>query len=319
MSRTFTAPSNGVTLFDSAHNIRPQAIERASLLDSYESGTNAHPHTTLVFDLVDSIRDIQVKRLHDDVLSRLSFAADGYIQGALSRLLASYYKHSKADEGAPTFETYDHFLRHVESTMASEQALYEAGMDVTPEIERILTLANLRNELHCITASQLRDPLSFIAPSMDDVLMNPRMRSLTAQAEAGLIAICEDDTDDVELRAEMLAQYKMDDQSERANQFRMDKIKAKSLVMLWNCVSSAQGDVDREVISEDDAFFTLDARTQLGLLNCMMRAVVETRRRAVIDNRLSVLEKAALRVEAKALIASLTIALTHHSFTDIDS
>lgn len=301
-------------LYVSDTHDRQTAIERAMQHAGYV-GTNDEPVTSFHFDLVDFVRDIKVKRLKDDVLSRLTFSVDAYIQGALSRMLNEYYKHSKQDVANPTFANYAEFLRHIEGIEASEEALYEAGCDVHPSVERLHNLLDLRNELHGVIAGQLSDPSAYVTPQLADILATPKMRSLSAQAEQGLVSICEDDTDDEELRAELFAQYKLDDQLERMNQHRMDTMKAKSLIMLLNCVNHAE----HTPSEDDDAFYSTDTRTQFGLLNTTMRAIVDTRRRAVTDNRLSVMEKAALRVEAKALIATLTTTLEHSVFaTTVD-
>jgi hypothetical protein len=305
---------NGKQLFDSHTHANQTALSRA-MQDAGYTGENSNPLNSFRFDLIGSIKDITTKRLKDDVLNRLTFSIDAYISGALSKMLADFYRHSKGVEGtAPTYATYGDFLHFIEGLTASEDSLHETGCEVTPSIERIRNLVALRNEIHAVVASQLNDPMTYVQPDIREYLATPRLRSLSAAAERGLMDICEDDTDDIELQKELLAQYKLDDQLERMNQLRLDTMKSKSLVVLFSCIKAGDG---FDVNDEDDAFFSTDARTQYGLINTVQRAVADSRRKAVTDNRLPVMEKATLRVEAKALLAKLTTALDHPIFADV--
>lgn len=319
MSRTHTVERNTVSteLFSSNTHEMQTAVERAM-----QAGNVVDNHGVLVtsfhFDLVDFVKSIKVERLHNDVLSRLQYSVDGYITGALSRILNQMYQHSKTDDTAIGYASYGEFLHHIESFNHTEQCIYEAGCDVRPEVERIHTLFGLRAEFNAIAASKLRDPTTYVELDLHASLLNPRVRSLSAADEQNLAMICQDDTDDIELRKELLEQYKLQSKLEHLNQHRLDRSKGEALSMLLSCIK-ADRTTFADVNDEDDAFYSLDARTQFGLLNTVMRCIVETRRKAVIDNRLPVMEKAALRVEAKALIAPLTVALEHSVFSDIDN
>jgi hypothetical protein len=280
--------------------------------------------TKFTFDLIDFIKAIQVKRLKDAVAGRLTFSIDGYIQGALSRMLNDFYKHSRADEAAPTFKSYGDFLAHIEGMTASEQSLYETGMEVQPSVERIRNLVGFRNELHTLIAG---DPDlvrtryekvvngEYMMPTVRDMLSSPRMRKLTAADEEQLRLICEDDyPDEPEMRKELFEQYKLESHIKLLTDHKFAKDKAESLIVLWSCVGA---DDEAAVTDEDDAFFTMDAQTQRGLLRSALRVIGDTRKDAVLDNRLSTLEKASLRVEAKALIATLTTQVDHDVFSDL--
>jgi hypothetical protein len=270
--------------------------------------------TSFTFDLVEFVKTLKTARLKDEALSRMAFSIDAYISGALSRMLNDFYQHSKTAE--LTFATYGDFLHHIEGLDASEQSLYETGCDVKPSIERIRNLVDFRNQVHSTIAGRLMDPTQYVQPDLNVFLANPQIRSLSAAAELGLKDIVQDDAgDDKELAAELMAQYKLDSQLERINQHRMDSMKAKSLVLLFSCLK-LDGAGHDTVADDDDAFYTMDARTQFGLLNGVMRSIMETRRKAVTDNRVSVMEKATLRVEAKAAMATLTTALAHSKFDE---
>lgn len=309
MSRTFT--TERPVFSDTAHEMQT-AVERAMR----EGNVVDNPALTpFHFDLLETVKTIRIEKLRNDTLNRLQFSIDGYISGALSSLLNQFYQFSKTEAATVNFATYTDFLRHIEGIEATEQSLYEAGCDVTPAVQRIRNLIEFRAQLHYLAASQLRDPTTYVVPQLADTLANPRVRTLSAASELGLMDIVRDDAgDDEELAKELLAQYKFDDQVERMNQHRMDVMKSKSLVVLLSCMPI---DPDAAVSEDDDAFFHMDTRTQFGLLNSAMRAITETRRKAVTDNRLPVLEKAALRVEAKALLGSLTTALSHRVFADL--
>jgi hypothetical protein len=304
-----------MSAYSSTSHEMTTAVERAM-----QTGGVVDEHGNLVtkftFSLIDLVREIKTERLKADALSRLQFSIDGFISGALSRMLNQFYQFSKTEASLTNWASYGDFLRHIEGIEHTEQALYEAGCDVSDTVARIRNLVTFRSELHYVSASQLSDPSTYDAPRLVDVLSKPRMRNLSAAAELGLQAIVEDDTDDKELQAELLAQYKLDDRLERMNQHRMDMMRAKSLVVLFSCLPI---DEDAPVDDETDAFFRMDARTQYSLLGATLRAVTETRRKAVTDNRLPIMEKGALRVEAKALMATLTTALEHWSFADIAS
>lgn len=311
MSRTHTVERNAIStaLFSSNQHEMQNAVERAMLEGNV---VNSIAKSKFTFDLIDFIRDIKVERIKDDVLNRLQFSIDGYISGALSRMLNQFYQFSKTEASAVTWASYGDFLRHIEGMEHAEQSIYEAGCDVSSTVDRIRHLVAFRGELHYLSSLKLLDPTQYAAPRLVDTLANPRMRSLSAVAELGLRDIVADDAGgNKELADELFAQYKFDDQIERMNQHRMDMMKAKSLVILFSCLPI---DEDADVTDESDAFSKLDVRTQFGLLNGAMRAITETRRKAVTDNRLPILEKAALRVEAKALMSTLTDVLEHPVF-----
>lgn len=302
---THTLPFNSV-----AHALQA-AVDR-SHVNGTPDNEMAKPFT---FDLISFVKEIKTPRLKEDALSRLSFSIDAYIQAALSRLLNDFYQHSKQSPET-SFATYQDFLHHIEGLEASEQSLYETGCDVTPSIGRIRNLVAFRNELHAVIASRLTDPSQYKAPSLFEFLANPKPRSLSAAAEMGLQDIVKDDAgDDEELAKELLAQYKLDAQLERMSQHRMDVMKSKALVLLASCLKLDAVDV-ASVTDEDDAFYDMDARTVYGLLGACLRSITDTRRKAVTDTRVPVIEKATLRVEAKALMATLTEQLAHPIFTE---
>lgn len=311
MSRTHTLES-GVALYSSNTHEMQSAVERAMLTGNVVDGLT---QSKFSFDLIEFIRGIKVDRLKDDVLNRLHFSIDGYISGAVSRMLNEFYRFSKTDASPTTWASYGDFLRHIEGMEHTEHALRETGCDVTSIIERIRNLVTFRAELHYLASLKLADPTQYVAPRLTDTLGNPRMRSLSAVAELGLRDIVADDAgDDKALAEELFAQYKFDDQIERMNQHRMDLMKAKSMVVLYSCLPI---DEDITVDEDTDSFYSMDARTQYGLLTACLRAITETRRKAVTDNRLPVLEKAALRVEAKALMSQLTDAVDHPVFSEL--
>ena len=323
MSRTYLIEhnSNDTALFSSNQHEQLTAVERAMreghVVDSLTQ-------TKFQFDLIDFVKAIQVKRLKDAVAGRLTFSIDGYIQGALSRMLNDFYKHSRADEAAPTFKSYADFLAHIEGLSASEQSLYETGLEVTPSVERIRNLVGFRNELHTLIAGDpdlVRSRYEkvgsgeYMMPTVRDMLSSPRMRTLSAADEEQLRLICEDDyPNDAEMRKELFEQYKLDTHIKLLTDHKFAKDKAQSLIVLWSCVGA---DDEAAVTDEDDAFFTMDTQTQRGLLRSTLRVITDTRKEAVLDNRLSTLEKASLRVEAKALIAALTVHIDHVVFSNL--
>lgn len=310
MSRTFIV--NNAPIHSSTPHEMQTAVERALREGNVVDNPALQPFH---FDLLETVKSIRIDKLRNDTLNRLQFSIDGYISGALSSLLNQFYQFSKTEASTLSWATYTDFLRHIEGIEATEQSLYEAGCDVSPAVARIKNLIEFRAQLHYLSASQLRDPTTYVVPQLADTLANPRVRTLSAASELGLMEIVKDDAgDDEELAKELLAQYKFDDQVDRLNQHRMDMMKAKALVVLLSCMPI---DPDAPVSEDDDAFFAMDVRTQFGLLNSAMRAITETRRKAVTDNRLPVLEKAALRVEAKALLTTFTTALEHAIFADL--
>ncbi len=315
MSRTFIVDQAQVStaLFTSNQHEQLTAVERAMREGNVVNSDGALV-SSFHFDMVEFIRAIQVKRLKDDVISRLMYSVDAYINGGLSRMLNELYQFSK-DGGNEnfTFPTYSDFLACIEGIETREDAIYEAGCDVSQSIERVRTLFGLRDELHYLKSLELVDPTKHVVPDIRDMLLNPRVRTLTAADEEGLRQICEDDTDDKELQHELLEQYKLQSKLESMNQHKLDRMKGQALVTLLNCLNIRES----TVTDESDSFGDLDKRTQFNMLNTVMRAITETRRKAVTDNRLPIMEKAALRVEAKALIAQLTVSLNHTAFADL--
>jgi hypothetical protein len=310
MARTFLIDK---PLFNSDAHESATRIERA-LREGGVVNSDGVLVTQFNFDLLGFVHDLKTPRLKDESLSRLCFSIDAYISGALSKMLNEFYQHSKTDASPLTFGTYNDFLRHIEGIEATEQSLYDTGCDVKSSVDRIRNLVAFRDELHAQRAGRLIDPSQYVQPDIREFLGKPQMRTLSAAAELGLQDIVQDDAgDDKELAAELLAQYKLDSQLERMNQHRMDLMKAKSLVLLFNCLKADPG---ANVNDEDDAFFDMDARTQYGLMNSCMRSILDTRRKAVTDNRVSVMEKATLRVEAKAAVATLTQHLAHAKFAE---
>lgn len=346
MSRTHTLAS-GQLAFDSDAHVHADAIERAAREGL--SVDNPPKPPALEFDLTEIVKAITTKRLKDDVLSRLLFSADAYLGGALNSMLNKFWKQNKTDPTAIKYDSYRQFLFHIEqmeideatnasheeftellrTLEADEAALIEAGLEVTPAVARFHTLTRLRTELHDIAGNdhdliQCRKnnvdaERGYVQPSIGTWLANPKMRSLSVAGEQGLIDICiDDEPDDKELQAAMLEQYKLDDHTERANEHRLQKMKAQSLVTLWQNLSSLSDDNAHFEDDElDPAFTELDARTQFALIGTALRAIVDSRRKAVTDNRLSVKEKAVLRVEAKALIVLLSATLEHPAFSDL--
>lgn len=320
MSRTHTLASGLHSFSSTPHEIQ-SAVERALIEGNVVEGIAA---SKFHFDLIDFGKSIQVKRMKDALFGRLTFTIDGYIQGALSRMLSDFYKHSRADEAAPTFKSYGDFLAHIEGMTASEQSLYETGVDVTPSLERLRNLVAFRNEVHNVIAgdpdlvrSRYEKVIEgeYIMPTVRDMLMSPRMRKLSAADEEQLRLICEDDyPDDAEMRTELFEQYKLDAHMKLVTEHKFARDKADSLVVLWSCCGA---DDEAAVTDEDDAFFDMDAQTQRGLLRTTLRVITDTRKDAVLDNRLSTLEKASLRVEAKALIANVQKQLEHERFAEL--
>lgn len=291
-----------------------QAVERAKLLPGYDA---TQPLTPFIFDLIEFTRAITTDRLKADVINRLSWSIDGYITGGLSSILADIYKHSKTEECELSFATYGDFLHYVEGLTHAEECIYEAGCDVRPKVERMRNLFAFRAQLHALAAMQLRDPSTYVEPDIRTQMLDPTLRTVSAAEEQGYLDIANDDAEDNEaLRDELLAQYKLSAQIDKLNEHRMAKIKGKALVTLLACIKADQSAAD--VTEEDDAFFDMDARTQRGLLNSMHRSITETRRKAVVDSRIPVMEKAKLRVEAKDLLKTLTETLEHRVFADLD-
>ena len=323
MSRTHTIERNGndIALFSSNAHEQQTAVERAMREGNVVEGVAL---SKFQFDLIDFIKAIQVKRMKDAVAGRLSYSIDGYIQGALSRMLNDFYKHSRADEAAPTFKSYGDFLAHIEGMTASEESLYETGMEVQPSVARIRNLVGFRNELHTLIAgdpdlvrSRYEKVVNgeYMMPTVRDMQASPRMRKLSAADEEQLRLICEDDyPHDEEMRKELFEQYKLDTHIKLLTDHKFAKDKAESLIVLWSCVGA---DDEAAVSDEDDAFFDMDAMTQRGLIRAALRVVTDTRKEAVLDNRLSTLEKASLRVEAKALVVTLTAQVEHAKFSEL--
>lgn len=320
MSRTFSLDK---PLFNSDAHESATRIERA-MKEGNVVNADGQLVTSFNFDLLECVKGIQVKRLKDEALSRLSYSADAYISGALSRMLNEFYQHSKSESAVLSFATYTDFLRHIEGIEATEQSLYETGCDVRPSIDNIRHLLAFRTHVHDLIGNDKDCTRSrkdrvidgiYQMPDIREFLASPQMRSLSVAAELGLADIVADDAgDDKALAEELMAQYKLDSQLERMQQHRMDVMKAKSLVMLFSCLK-----VDGNEIAADDEdpFADLEPRVQFGLMNGTMRAITEARRKAVTDSRIPVLEKAALRVEAKALMSTLTTALSHSLFADL--
>lgn len=310
MSRTFLIDK---PIFNSDAHEGQTRLERA-MREGGVVNSDGELVTKFNFDLLAFVHDLHTPRLKNDALSRLAFSVDAYISGALSRMLNDFYQHSKTEAAELSFASYHDFLQYIEGLEASEQSLHETGCEVQPSIDRIRKLVQFRDQVHALIAGQLLDPSKYVQPDLGEYLAHPKMRDLSAAAELGLQEIVQDDAgDDKELAEELLAQYKLDAQLERMNQYRMDMRKAKALVLLFNCLKVDPGS---PVADDDDAFYDLDARTQFGLLNSCMRAILDARRKAVTDNRTTVMEKATLRVEAKAAIASLTTALAHPVFAE---
>lgn len=310
MSRTFTLEK---PLFNSDAHESQTRIERA-MREGNVVDDNGNLVTKFQFDLLGFVHDLKTPRLKNDALNRVAFTIDAYISGALSRMLNQFYQHYKAEDSAITFATYHDFLAHIEGLEASEQSLYETGCDVKPSIAGIRNLIEFRDEVHAQIALQLLDPSKYVQPDLREFLLKPKVREISAAAELGLKDIVADDAgDDKELAEELLAQYKLDTRLEYINQHRMDMMKAKSLVLLLDCLKVDPG---ANVNDESDAFFNMEPRVQYALLNAVMRSLIESRRKAVIDNRLPVMEKATMRVEAKAAITAVTAAMAHPIFSE---
>lgn len=329
MARTFLVERNKdeVALFNSNTHDRLTAVERAAQTDAYKDN-----HTPVklkfTFDLMEFISRIRTERLKLDVISRLQFSIDAHITISLSRMLSSLYGFSQSDESTKefTFDTYEKFLRHIEGIDASEQALYEAGCDVKPAVDALHNLIALRNEFHYASAMMLVDPTKYEMPDIYDMVANPRMRKSNAQNDQEMANIADDEVKRLQrktkfttehaakLTIELTNQLKMDDQFERANQLKMEIGKAKSLVMLLNCVHAGATSIDGYVDEQDDAFFTTDVVMKEKLIKCVVRAITDTRMRAVKDNRISAMEKAGMRVEAIELLNELDDTLEHDIF-----
>ena len=322
MSRVFTLDHTGFN--SDAHESGTRMERVLSDAGIYGHDQDGNPVEQFKFDLMACVGGIHTKRLKDDALSRLSFSADAYIAGSLSRMLNEFYQYSKTDAAPISFATYTDFLRHIEGIEAKEQSLYEAGMDVKPSIDAIRQLMTFRVHVHDLIGNDKDLPRSrkghiidgvYQMPDLHEFLSHPQKRSLSVVAEMGLLDIVTDDAgDDKELAVELLAQYKLDSELERMQQHRMDVMKAKSLVLLFNCLKVDGNDLAAD---DEDSFGDLEARVQFGLMNGTLRALIESRRKAVTDNRVPVMEKATLRVEAKALMATLTAALAHPKFDQL--
>lgn len=317
MSRTFIIKHDDGTntaLFSSNTHERMTAVERA-MHEGNVVDDDGNPVTQFHFDLPDYLKGITTERMQSEVLSGLMFSVDAFINGALNRMLNAYYKHAKTETAVMTFDTYSQFLRHIESIESTEQSLYEAGCDVQPEVARLHVLSALRDELHYVVASKLRDPTTYVKSELGDTLSAPRMRGISGAEEANMLELAKFEHTDPAMVTAIHEAYLQGMRDENANQFKMDKLKAASIVALWNCVNIGETIID----DESNAFELLDPKTQASLLNRIVSIINQVKARMWRDNRLTIMEKAKMRVESVALIQTVKDALEHSVFSDLDN
>jgi hypothetical protein len=294
------------------------AVERA-MREGNVTSANGQLVSRFHFDVIDFTKSIKTESLRNRCLGSLAFMADAYIQGALATLLADYYTHSKETESAEKFVDYQTFLDHIAGYEANAESLYETGLDVKDQVQAVRNLLAFRAEAHAAIAGQLRDPSSYVTPSLSEKLANPTVRRVSAKAEIGYKALAtEDATDDtgvidVELETEVFEQYKLKAKAKKIDAFNFDKMKAASLVALLSCIKADVYDAS-DVADDGDAFNALDARRQAGILTNLRATINQVRIDAVEDNRITAVESATLRLESKPMLKQIEKLLGHSHF-----
>lgn len=314
---TVTKPDGSQhNVFTSRAHDNQTMLERA-MREGHVLNSEGEPVTPFQFDLIDTVKAIRTESMRNESLRTLAFFIDAYIQGALGSMLNDYYQHSKEQPAEDRFVDYQTFLDHIEGMEASEQTLYEAGLDVQPKVERVRNLLAFRAEVHAALAGQLRDPTTYVTPNLSETLAHPTLRKVSAKATLGYRELAAEDAEgDKELEEEIFQAYKQTAKVKKIQQFNMDDMKAKSLVTLLSCIKADVSDAST-VDEEGDAFYDMDARTQFGLIRGLRNAITKLRVDAVEDNRMSVMEKATLRVESKPLIKLLDHQLAHDKFSEL--
>jgi hypothetical protein len=270
------------------------------------------------FDLIDTVRNIRTEKLRAKVLDTLSFSIDARINGALGRILNDYYRFSKENPDAEKFVDYQSFLDHIAGLEYNEQSIYEMGLDVKPSVSHVRNLLAFRAEVHSAIASQLRDPTTYITPNLADRLANPTPRKVSLKAIDGYRELAAEDADgDKELEDELFEQYQLTAKANKRTQFEFDRMKAQSIVCLLSCIKADVYNAE-DVNDEDDAFYTMQPEAQAGLLRAARNCIERARHDSVEDNRMSVPEKATLRVEGKPLIKLLDQQLEHPIFDTLN-
>lgn len=316
MSRTFLI--DGVQKFNSNAHDHQTALERA-LVAGGVVDNNGVPVTKFMFDALAFARGFKTEQLRSRSLNSLAFMSDAYIQGALSKILGDFYRHAKAENGSIS---YQEFLDHITGLEASYTSLDAMGLEITDVVASVRKLLTFRAEVHAAIAGELRDPSAYVTPDLSEKIANPVIRRVSAKSEAGYAELAKEDaTDDngvvdVELMNETLEMYKAYARTQRQETFNFEKMRAGSLITILSCIKADVFD-HTDADADDGTFLDLTPRHQLGMMTNLRNSLNEARLRTVDDNRLSIPEKAALRLEVKAEIKKIEAAMTHSVFDDL--
>lgn len=259
------------------------------------------------FDLVNHIEDLPETPLRADILATLAFSADGYISATLNKLLTGIYNEQRAGE-AVTFNTYTEFLDQVRALNFSDWMANDAeGIEHTRQT--LQALVDIRQAMHAVIA--MARP-SYEIPEITDTLENPRLRNASADTLLKMEDLAREIAEgDEELASELRTQFSRKHRGNALQRLEWDKQRGKVTSLLFHAFNLTLD------AGDEDPYMQLPANIQLGMIRSAMKAIDRSVERAMDDNRVTTVEFAKLRVEAKAIKRTLEVSAAHARFSEL--
>lgn len=215
------------------------------------------------------------------------------------------------------WDTYQQYMAHV-SGLEAEHDWFKAAAMEHPSIPHDLQLlVDLRGECY---RKMHGDRIDTEVPSIEHVLLNPRMNSLDADTLTKMEMTANDETDSPEERKEILAAMQRKEAQQRKLRFQRDKANANALVALWRAFNCRD---DRHEVAYDGEFLPfkqMSTLTQCKIVRGMINAASGPRSvitQAESDFRVSAIEFGKRRFEIKAYRKLLDSAAAHAHFDDV--